>query len=91
MEDIWIPAAFGFATAVVVPRQATVALASLVWALYTAAVALGVWGNGLGESWAAAAALLTIVTALGAIGGLVVGRGIRLRRADRARTRSTAV
>jgi hypothetical protein len=88
MDEIWMSAAFGFAAAVVVPRQATVALASLVWPLYAAAVAVGVWGHALGESWAAATALLTIVTTFGAIGGLVIGRGIRPRRADRARTRS---
>ena len=88
MEDVWLPVGLGFAAAVAIPRPATVALVALVWPLYSAAVAVDVWRHGLGESWAAATALLTIATTFGGGAGLLVGHGIRLRRADRARARS---
>jgi hypothetical protein len=66
-----------------VRRRVVVLVAAVIWPLYFAGLRANLWGYGVGDGWAAVAAMLTIVSASAALAGVITGRAITTRRRTR--------
>ena len=82
---ILLPLVFllAFAIGAAFRRLVVVLLAAAIWPLYFAGLIAGAWGSGVGDGWAAVAAMLTIASAAGAFAGVNSGRAFASRHPTR--------